>query len=116
MASPFIIKRNDTLPALELTLVDRGRLGEKMGYNLSGVTEITFTMVSSCGEYKIFAQSAETVCYSGGTIRYNWRSGDTNESGKFSGEFQLTFSDGNRLSVPQNGQIQIEIGKDVNPY
>lgn len=116
MGNPFIIKRNDTLPALEVTIVDRGRLGEKQGYNLSGVTEITFTMVSNCGDYKIFAQSAETVCFSGGSIRYNWVEGDTNESGRFLGEFQLIFSDGKRLSVPQNGQIEIEIGKDVNPY
>lgn len=116
MPNPFVIKRNDTLPALQLTLVDRGCLGGKQPYNLSGATDITFTMVSSCGDYKIFAQSAETVSYSGGVIKYNWNPEDTNESGKFQGEFQITFSDGNKMSVPHNGQIQIDIPKDINPY
>lgn len=112
----FIIKRNDTLPALQICLIDRGCLGGKQSFNLDGVTGATFTMVSSCGDYKIFAKTAQIVSYSGGTIQYNWSAEDTNESGKFLGEFQLLYSDGNKLSIPQNGQIDIEIPKDVNPY
>jgi len=47
----FIIKRNDTLPALQICLIDRGCLGGKQSFNLDGVTGATFTMVSSCGDY-----------------------------------------------------------------
>lgn len=112
----FIIKRNDTLPALQICLIDRGCLGGKEAYSLSGVSEITFTMVSECGEYKIFGKSAETVSYSAGTIQYNWDPEDTNEAGKFQGEFQLIYSDGNKMSVPQSGHITIQINKDINPY
>lgn len=112
----FIIKRSDTLPALQICLIDRGCLGGKQPYNLSGVTGVTFTMANSCGDYKIFAKTAQIVSYSAGTIQYNWEVGDTNESGRFLGEFQLLYSDGSLMSVPQNGQIQIDIPKDVNPY
>ena len=112
----FIIKRNDTLPALQICLIDRGCLGGKESYDLTGVTGVTFTMANNCGDYKIFAKSAQTVSYSAGTIQYNWDPEDTNESGSFKGEFQLLYSDGNKLSVPQNGQIDILIPKDVNPY
>jgi hypothetical protein len=112
----FIIKRNDTLPSLQICLIDRGCLGGKQPYILSGVTGVTFTMTSSCGDYKIFAKTAQVVSNSGGTIQYNWEVGDTNESGRFLGEFQLLYADGNKLSIPQSGQIQIEIPKDVNPY
>jgi len=112
----FTIKRNDTLPALKICLIDRGCLGGKQPYILSGVTGATFTMVSSCGNYKIFAKPAQIISYSAGTIQYNWEDGDTNESGKFKGEFQLIYSDGKKLSIPQSGQIDIEIPKDVNPY
>ena len=112
----FIIKRNDTLPALQICLIDRGCLGGKESYNLSGVTGVTFTMANNCGDYKIFAKDAQIVSYSAGTIQYNWAADDTNEAGRFKGEFQLLYSDGNKLSIPSNGQIQIDIPGDVNPY
>jgi len=112
----FIIKRNDTLPALQLCLIDRGCLGSKEPFSLDGVTGVTFTMANDCGDYKIFAKSAQTVSFSAGTIQYNWDAEDTNEAGRFKGEFQLLYSDGNKLSIPQNGQIQIDIPGDVNPY
>lgn len=112
----FIIKRNDTLPALQICLIDRGCLGGKEAYSLTGVTAVTFTMVNSCGEPKIFAQPASIVSYSAGTIQYNWENGDTNEDGDFKAEFQLSYSDGKKMSVPQNGQISIHIPKDLNPY
>ena len=111
----FIIKRNDTLPSLQLVLVDRGCLGGKEPYNLDGVSGVTFTTTNSCGDYKIFSKPAVIVSASGGTIQYNWEASDTNEAGKFLGEFQLKYSDGNKLSVPQNGFLQIEIPKDINP-
>ena len=112
----FIIKRNDTLPALQLCLIDRGCLGGKEPFSLSGVTGATFTMVSDCGDYKIFAKDAQIVSHSAGTIQYNWDAEDTNEGGNFLGEFQLHYSDGNKMSVPQNGHISISIPKDTNPY
>jgi len=112
----FTIKRNDTLPSLQVQLIDRGCLGGKEPFILDGVTAVTFTMISNCGDYKIFAKPAQVMCYSGGTIQYNWDSEDTNESGNFLGEFQLLYSDGNKLSIPQNGQIEILIPKDINPY
>lgn len=112
----FIIKRNDTLPALQICLIDRGCLGSKQPYSLSGVTGVTFTMANECGDYKIFAKTAQIVSYSAGTIQYNWEAADTTDSGTFLGEFQLLYSDGNRLSIPQTGQIMINIPKDVNPY
>lgn len=112
----FIIKRNDTLPALQICLIDKSCLGGKESYNLSGVTGVTFTMTNNCGEYKIFGKTAQVVSYSAGTIQYNWDVNDTNEGGDFKGEFQLLYSDGNKLSIPQNGYIDIMIPKDVNPY
>lgn len=112
----FIIKRNDTLPALQICLIDRGCLGGKEPFNMDGVTGATFTMASDCGEYKIFAKTAQIISLSAGTIQYNWDAEDTNEGGDFKGEFQLHYSDGNKLSIPQSGYIDIMIPKDVNPY
>lgn len=110
----FIIKKNNTLPSLQLTLIDRGCLGGKEPYNLDGVSGVTFTMTNSCGDYKIFSKPAVILSASGGTIQYNWSPVDTNEHGKFLGEFQLMYSDGNKMSIPQNGFLQIEIPKNIN--
>lgn len=112
----FIIKRNDTLPSLQICLIDRGCLGGREPYILSGITAVTFTMTSNCGDYKIMEKPAQIISYSAGTIQYNWDPEDTNESGTFNGEFQMFYSDGKRLSIPQNGQIGIFIPKDINPY
>lgn len=112
----FFIKRNDTLPALEVVLIDRACLGEKIPFNLSGVTACTFSMSSGNGDMKVMAKTAQITSYTGGTISYSWSEEDTNENGIFYGEFQMFFSDGNKMSIPPIGAISIDIGKDVNPY
>lgn len=114
LKNKFFIKRNDTLPSLEIVVIDRECLGNRVPFNLSGVTACTFTMTNDCGDIKIMAKEAQIVSYSGGSIAYNWEEGDTNESGIFYGEFQLLFSGGARMSIPQIGNITIEIGKDLN--
>ena len=116
LKNKFFIKRNDTLPSLEVSIIDRSCLGSKFPFNLSGVTACTFTMTTDCGDMKIMAKSAQIFSYSGGTIIYNWDPEDTDEEGIFYGEFQLLFSSGARMSIPQIGNISIEIGKDVNPF
>jgi hypothetical protein len=112
----FVIKRNDTLPALQISIATKGNLGQKTGYNLSGVTGITFTMIDDCNNCKVNAQTAQIICSSGGTIQYNWQSGDTDESGVYQGEFELNYADGSRMSIPPIGGIRVEIIKDLNPF
>ena len=112
----FKIKRNDTLPLLKVSIGTRGNLGQKIGYNLSGVSAVTFTMVDDCNNAKIYDQTAQITCYSGGTIQYTWQDGDTNAEGIYYGEFELKFSTGQRLSIPTQGGIKIEILKDIDPF
>jgi len=115
--NPFIIKQNDTLPALIVRIKTREvLLGGVISFDLDGVTGITFSMIDNCGNLKISEQSGTILCSSGGTIQYSWQNGDTDEAGKFTGEFELNYSNGGKLSVPQLGGIDIEIIKDINPY
>ena len=104
------------LPSLEICIIDRTCLGSRIPFNLNGVTACTFTMTTDCGDMKIMAKPAQIVSYSGGTIAYNWDEEDTNQSGVFYGEFQLLFSSGAKMSIPQIGNISIEIGENVNPF
>jgi hypothetical protein len=110
----FPIKQNDTLPALLVVIKTRGSLGEIIPFNLSGVTATTFSMEDNCGNLTISSAPAQILCASGGTIQYSWVDGDTAESGRFNGEFEMFFSGGKKLTVPTIGDIEIEIMKDIN--
>lgn len=112
----FTIKKNDTLPALQLCIIDRGCLGGKQAFNLEGVSGVTFTMRDSCGNYKIFNHSAQIISYSEGIVQYNWRPEDTSDFGSFSGEFQLLYLDGKKMTIPQKGHLKIDILKDIKTY
>lgn len=112
----FIIKRNDTLPALGVNLLTQGCLNQSISYNLSGVTAVTFTMIDDCQNPKVLAQTSQITCYSGGSIQYNWQSGDTDTSGNYVGEFSLYYSDGNKMSIPSIGGISIRIFDDIDTF
>ena len=111
----FIIKRNDTLPVLRLCLFDQSTLTTRIPFDLTGATACTFSMTDQYGNYKIAGASASIVSSTGGTIQYDWTAGDTNEAGKYKGEFQLVYSSGKRLSIPQQGFLNIEIPPDIIP-
>ena len=114
--SLFKIKRNDTLPALQVSIAAKGNLGQKIGFDLSDVKTATFTMVDNCSNAKVYDQMAQIICSSGGTIQYNWQEGDTDTIGLYTAEFELIFYSGGRLSIPTQGGIKIEILKDIDPF
>ncbi len=111
---PFIIKCNDTLPSLSLSLQTKGRFNQIMPFNLTGVTATTFSMSDEHGNLKVSSSLAEITCVSGGTIQYNWIVGDTDEYGKYQGEFELFFTGGKKMSIPGLGYLDIHIIKDIN--
>ena len=112
----FKIKRNDTLPPLQISIGTKGNLDQKIGFSLIDVSSITFSMIDDCSNLKVYAQTADTVCASGGTIQYNWQNGDTDTEGMYQGEFEITYTSGKKLSIPTQGGIKIEIIKDINSF
>ena len=112
----FTIKRNDTLPKLEVSIYGTGCLGQTTNFDLTGATGVTFSMVDTTGNYKIAGKAGQILSSSGGTIQYSWVSEDTDQEGVYNGEFQINYSNGDRLSVPQQGFINIEIFRDIIPY
>lgn len=113
---PFIIKRNDTLPNLQIKIKTRNCINAVVPFDLSGITSCTFSMVDSCGNLVISSNEASVISESEGIVQYNWQEGDTMISGKFSGEFELFFPDGKKISVPNIGGIEIFIDQDINSY
>lgn len=113
----FVIKRNDTLPALIANVIDKGELYQKLPLDLSNVTAVTFSMMNQdCDYIKIASKTTQITCASGGTIQYNWDADDTNESGNYLGEFELFFNDGKKMSLPPIGGIKILITDDIAAF
>lgn len=111
----FIIKQNDTLPVLRVCVFDFSNLTTRIPFDMTGATAVTFSMVDKYGNYKVAGASGSIQSSSGGTIQYDWSAADTNEAGKYRGEFQLHYNSGKRLSIPQQGYLNIEIPPDIIP-
>jgi len=112
----FKIKQNSNIPPLQVNIDTVGFLGKKMGYNLSGVTGITFTMVDECLNCKIYKQPSDVVCENNGIIKYSWKKGDTDKQGFYYGEFHLNFSGGSNFIFPTQGGIKIEITNPIDNF
>jgi hypothetical protein len=111
---PFLIKRNDTAPNLIATVYQTGCLGQNGRFNLSGATDVTFSMSNKSGSLIIASRPANIVSASSGIIEYSWKEGDTTYEGDYHGEFEITFADGKKMSLPREGFISIKITEDIN--
>ena len=116
LGNEFIIKQHDTLPVIQAKLYGKGNLGQRECLNLGNASTVVFSMIDNCGDYAIMKEPAQISNPTGGTIQYDWKDGETSEEGTYKGEFEITFSNGSKMSVPQIGGIPIRIIKDINPY
>ena len=105
----FTTRRNDTKP-LTAVLKD----STKTAVNLAGAT-VVFSMV---GPYpkttKKVNRGAVTITdAAAGEVSYPWQTGETNESGLYYGEFEVTYADTTKETFPAAGQgISIRINPD----
>ena len=110
MATPtFYIKQNDTRPELDVFLRD----DKDRTINVTGAT-VKFNMRNaSDNTIKVNAGSVTTVSSTGGRVKYSFSSADTDTSGNFDGEFQVTFVGGQVETFPNDGYIKVIIPDDV---
>ena len=111
MASPtFFIKQNDTTPALSVFLQDaRGR-----PINLTGATIVFHMRLESDLSVKISGGSVTTVSATQGNVSYTFSASDTDTSGNYQAEFQVTFSGGAVETFPNDDYIKVIITDDVS--
>lgn len=118
----FLIKRNDTLPAIEAVLSD-----DSGPISLAGAT-VYFTMRreedGDCGSMPtvggaLFKKTAVVVgdqsvgSPTRGKVRYEWAVGDTATAGSYGGEFEVHFAGTGVWSFPSAGTIPVIINGDV---
>jgi hypothetical protein len=112
MTSIQIVK-GDLKPSVQATLQN----SDGSVVNLTGST-VTFNM-SQAGK-QIVSKAAVIVNASGGIVRYDWSSGDTNVLGICKAEFAVTFQDGSTQTFPTGEDLYIEFYDRTitisNPY
>ena len=101
----FVIKKGDTGPPIQVQCID----SNGTPVDLTGATGLKFRMrnkrtgVSKINGDGIFVERST------GKIQYNWVTADTDTSDEFEAEFNMTLSNGQITSFPNNTYIRINI-------
>ena len=103
----FTMKQNDTLPNVEVQLIDIE--GNPINLDLCGVH---FHMMCTNGELKI-NRPATIVNAENGEVKVEWQEGETDTAGTFICEFEINMPDGKTLTVPNDGYFLISIVKEL---
>lgn len=104
----FSIKQNDTSPSLQATLKD----ASLSPVDLTGAT-VMFHMKSVDGTVKV-DQEMTITDDTGGVVRYDWQSGDTDTVGTYYVEFEVTYADSSIETFPNNGNKVVSVVKELN--
>lgn len=103
----FVIKQNDTLPHLEVQLLDVD--DNPINLDLCGVH---FHMNERNGG-NVIDTPAIILNEIDGQVKYEWQLGDTDKVGIYECEFEINMPDGNIVTVPTDGYFLVGIVKEL---
>ena len=111
------IKRNDTLskPKIRVVTKDPQNPTKKIPVDLSGGSA-TFTMVEKDSPTTKKIDAATATIVSPGTlgeVEYDWEGTDTDTSGDYLGEFEITIP-GGKFTRPMDNSLIIKIRDDID--
>ncbi len=104
----FTIKQNDTSPSIQATLKD----ASGSAIDLSGAS-VSFHMKPLSGDIKVDSSMTITDA-TGGVVRYDWQSTDTDTVGTYLVEFEVTYSDNSVETFPNNGNLIVNVVRQLN--
>lgn len=115
MANEFSIKRNDTKPFIKANLQD----ATGSAVDLTNATGIFFNLATNDNTYTAVLSGASltsgtTNGSTAGVVEYQWNAGDTNRSGNYLGEFEVTYTDGTISTFPADHSLRIKIYEDYD--
>jgi hypothetical protein len=111
MANTFNIKRNDTKPYLAVRIKD----ADGNDVDLTTGSHIFFNLATHDNSFTPLLSGTCVVTGSAtGQCEYRWATGDTNRSGLFLGEFEVTFTDNTVLTVPPDHTLVVNIYEDYD--
>ena len=95
--SKFVIKRNDTAPAMEARLLTK----TLQNVSIVGAT-VVFNMRTPSGTVVIDRAPVTVLDAATGVVKYEWDAGDTARSGVYQAEFEVTFFDTKIETFPKS--------------
>lgn len=104
--TPFAIKRHDTLPYIEATL-----LTDAGPFDLTDATVSLVVRMENAPAVK-FKKPAVVVDPVEGKVRYEWEASDTDTEGLFNAEFEVTVG-GKVWTFPTPGYIPVLVHPDL---
>ena len=111
MAKTFKIKRNDTRPYLAAQVLQ----ANGSAVDLTNTTGVYFNLSTNDNTYTpVFSGAAVITGSTTGEVEYRWAAGDTNRSGLYLGEFEVTFTDSSVLTVPSDHSFAVNIFNDYD--
>lgn len=105
----FVIKVGDTGPPIMVQCLDSN--GSPV--DLTGATALKFKMRSARSGVVEVNATADFIDRPTGKVQYFWVTTDTDTSGDYQGEFNVTMSNGQIITFPNNAYIKINIYESV---
>jgi hypothetical protein len=103
----FIIKQNDTSPAIQATLKD----ATGSNVNLNGCV-VVMHMKSASGVLKV-SEEMTIVDAANGIVKYDWVTGDTDTVDTYYVEFQVTYADLTVETFPNDDRAVILVKSEL---
>jgi len=109
------IKQNDTRPYARATLYEDQAESIVLDCSVAEVSGVTFTMKVQGGAVKIDTADADlTTDGTDGKVEYHWAAGDTDTTGLYDAEFEVTFVGGGTQTFPHDSNLLIEIVPELS--
>ena len=103
------MKHNDTSPAIQIDAKDAAGVAK----NITGAT-IKFHMRAKGASVAKVDAAGSIVAGASGVMKYQWITGDTDTTGTFEGEFEVTYTDSTIETFPNGSRyIRIKIAEEI---
>lgn len=106
----FVIKKGDTGPPLMVQCID----SNGTAVDLTGATGLKFKMRNKRTNVTEVNANAEFIEVETGKVQYLWVANDTDTADEYEGEFNVTLSNGQIITFPNNTYIKINIYESVS--
>lgn len=109
----FYIKQGDTAPPIKYQLQD----SDGNPKDLTNFTEVEFHFkkkgVGNTIANDNTSGNVTVTDASNGEVEYQWKQGDTSETGMHLAEWQVTYADGSKETFPNRGSIEVRIQEQI---
>jgi len=104
----FTIGRGDRLPEITATLSG----DDNEALDVTGCT-VKFILTPVAGGTPTVSAAATVTSASAGQVKYAWDADDTQTAGYYQAEWEVTYSDGRKLTVPNGKKLAVSIVQDL---